>query len=132
MAAIKGKDTQPEVIVRGTVHAMGYRYRLHFKSLPGTPDLVFPGRRKIIEVRGCFWHRHPGCFRAATPGTRWEFWQAKFQATLDRDARNLASLEAAGWTIMVVWECEVKDRNLADRLRDFLGPKGSAAPPNMV
>lgn len=122
MAAITGKNTQPEILVRRLAHSMGYRYRLHAKGLPGRPDVVFPGRRKIIEVRGCFWHRHPGCILAATPGTRPDFWQAKFQATVARDIRNLAALEASGWKVMVIWECEVKDAQLMDRLRMFLGP----------
>jgi DNA mismatch endonuclease Vsr len=104
---------------------MGYRYRLHATNLPGRPDLVFPGRRKVIEVRGCFWHRHPGCAFAAMPGTRSDFWQAKFQATVARDARNLAALEASGWAVMVIWECELKDPHLADRMRTFLGPPRS-------
>lgn len=125
MAAITGKNTQPEIKVRRAAHSMGYRYRVHAKGLPGRPDMVFSSRRKVIEVRGCFWHRHPGCVLAATPGTRCDFWLAKFQATVARDARNLAALEASGWVVMVIWECEVKDMNLADRLRTYLGPPRS-------
>ncbi len=132
MAAIAGKDTQPEIAVRRIAHRLGYRYRLHVKDLPGRPDLVFPGRRKIIEVRGCFWHRHPGCILSATPATRRDFWQAKFQATVARDARNLAALEASGWAVMVVWECEISDEHLVDRLRTFLGPLRDAAGANFV
>lgn len=122
MAAITGKNTRPEMIVRRLVHRMGYRYRLHAANLPGRPDLVFPGRRKIIEVRGCFWHRHPGCALTATPATRSDFWQAKFQATVSRDACNLIALEASGWAVMVIWECELKNPLLANRIRTFLGP----------
>ena len=124
MAAISGKNTRPEILVRGVAHRMGYRFRLHDKELPGRPDIVFPGRRRIIEVRGCFWHRHPGCFCSASPGTRAQFWQAKFLATVARDARNLASLEELGWKVMVVWECEADDDRLSERLRGFLGPPG--------
>jgi DNA mismatch endonuclease Vsr len=123
MAAIRGRNTQPEIKIRQILHSGGYRYRLHSKGLPGRPDIVLPARRKIIEVRGCFWHRHSRCPLAATPQTRQDFWKAKFQATVARDARNLARLEACGWAVMVIWECELKDANLADRLRTFLGPK---------
>jgi DNA mismatch endonuclease Vsr len=126
MAAIRGKNTEPEITVRRILSAGGYRYRLHLKSLPGRPDIVFPARRKIIEVRGCFWHRHPGCTLAATPRTRQDFWSAKFRATVARDARNLARLEASGWAVMVLWECELRHANLADRLWTFLGPSRSA------
>ncbi|MBW4095965.1 MAG: DNA mismatch endonuclease Vsr [Acidobacteria bacterium] len=122
MAAIKGKDTKPEMLVRRVVHRAGYRYHLHVKRLPGSPDMVFFRRRKIIEIRGCFWHRHHGCVLAATPNTRAHFWQAKFQATEARDARNLAALRAGGWQVMVIWECEVKDPLLMNRLQAFLGP----------
>jgi DNA mismatch endonuclease Vsr len=111
---------------------MGYRYRLHAKGLPGRPDIVFPGRRKIVEVRGCFWHRHPGCGRAATPTTRAGFWRAKFQATVARDADNLALLQASGWAVMIIWECEVKDANLAERLRNFLGPPRAHQQPSCL
>jgi DNA mismatch endonuclease Vsr len=123
MAAITGKDTRPEMAVRQLVHRMGYRYRLHVRDLPGRPDMVFPARRKLIEIRGCFWHRHPGCRFAATPATRHGFWQAKFEATVARDARNLAMLESVGWQVLVIWECEIRDPRLADRLRTFLGPR---------
>lgn len=122
MAAIAGKDTQPEMVIRRALHGMGFRYRLHVAGLPGRPDIVFAGRRKVIEIRGCFWHRHPGCARTATPATRREFWQAKFNTTIARDARNLTALEAAGWSVLVIWECEIGDADLAKRLQCFLGP----------
>ena len=121
MAAISGKNTQPELLVRSLVHGMGYRYRIHVRGLPGRPDLVFASRRKIIEVRGCFWHRHPGCVYAATPRTRTDFWRAKFEATVARDACNIKALEASGWSVMVVWECQIADIHLAKRLQAFLG-----------
>jgi DNA mismatch endonuclease, patch repair protein len=124
MSAISGRDTQPEIAVRRLAHRLGYRFRLHERNLPGRPDLVFPSRRKIIEVRGCFWHRHPGCGLAATPKTRLGFWQAKFDATVKRDARNIATLSAKGWQVMVIWECEVNDALLPNRLTAFLGKRG--------
>lgn len=122
MAAIAGKNTQPEMLVRRLAHSIGYRYRLHVKDLPGRPDIVFPARRKIIEIRGCFWHRHINCGRATTPATRADFWDDKFRATVARDARNTDTLQASGWAVMVIWECEVKNSELKDRLLAFLGP----------
>ncbi len=122
MAAVTGKDTTPEMRVRRLAHHMGYRYRLHVAELPGRPDLVFPGRRKIIEVRGCFWHRHLGCKRTANPRTRTIFWERKFRDTVARDARNLAMLEQSGWRVLVVWECETTAPELSTRLRLFLDP----------
>jgi DNA mismatch endonuclease Vsr len=137
MAAIRGPNTKPELVVRRTAHALGYRYRLHAPELPGRPDIVFPQLRRLIEVRGCFWHRHPGCVKAASPATRREFWQAKFADTVERDARNDAALRAGGWSVLVLWEWETNDPSLGDRLRAFLGtspnpatvPDGSVRPP---
>lgn len=120
MAAIRGKNTGPELIVRKLVHSMGYRYTIHNKNLPGRPDVVFPSRRKIIDVRGCFWHRHFECRLAAVPRTRQDFWLAKFQATIARDERNLAELNAAGWNVLIVWQCEIRDEHLIERLQAFL------------
>ena len=127
MAAIKGKDTQPEMRVRRALHFAGYRYRLHVRYLPGRPDIVFPARRKIIEIRGCFWHRHSGCIFAANPRTRSDFWHGKFQATIARDARNLAALQAAGWQVMIIWECEVKDPRLFARRTMGPWPNGNGS-----
>ena len=124
MQANRGKDTAPEIRVRQMLHAMGYRFRLHRKDLPGRPDIVFPTRNKIVEVRGCFWHRHAGCAFAAVPATRAAFWQAKFQSTVARDAANLAALANAGWKVMVLWECELAEPEIRKRLRSFLGPPG--------
>lgn len=124
MQAIRGTDTKPEMAVRRLLHGKGYRYRLHRRDLPGKPDLVFPARRKIIEVRGCFWHRHSGCRSASTPATRSDYWQTKFATNVARDERNLAALRAAGWSVLVVWECEVANPSLARRLTGFLGPPG--------
>lgn len=122
MGRVRGKDTVPEMVVRRTAHAMGYRFRLHRRDLPGSPDLVFPSKRSVVFVHGCFWHRHPGCRRASNPSARQDFWQAKFQRNVDRDRRNEAELRAAGWQVLVVWECDTKNtEQLRDRLRQFLG-----------
>ena len=122
MARIGSKDTKPELLVRKLLHGMGYRYRLHRRDLPGTPDICFPGRRKVVFVHGCFWHRHDGCKRATTPGTRRSYWERKFKGNVVRDRRNLADLEHLGWEALVVWECETADLPaLAERLREFLG-----------
>ena len=122
MSRVGSKDTGPEMRVRQTAHALGYRYRLHARDLPGSPDLVFRGRRKVIFVHGCYWHRHPGCKRASMPSTRREYWQAKFDRNVARDADAEAALREAGWDVLVVWECETKDADaLAARLSTFLG-----------
>ena len=123
LSAVTGKNTAPELRVRQMLHAMGYRFRLHRRNLPGTPDIVLPGRREIVEVRGCFWHRHPdpGCRNAVLPKTRADWWAAKLAGTVARDERNLAALRDAGWSVLVLWECETKDlAGLEDRLLSFL------------
>lgn len=109
MAAIRGKDTNPEKAVRSLVHRMGYRYRLHAKDLPGKPDLVFPSLRKVIFVHGCFWHRHNRCELARLPKSRLEFWLPKLEANKRRDARCRRALTALGWSSLVIWECELRD-----------------------
>ena len=123
LAAVGGKDTAPELRVRRLLHGMGFRYRLHRRDLPGTPDIVLSGRRKIIEVRGCFWHRHPdpACRNAVFPKTRAEWWAEKLARTVARDERNWAALRERGWRVLVVWECETADENvLRPRLTAFL------------
>lgn len=130
MASVHSKDTKPEIVTRSMLHAMGYRFRLHRKDLPGRPDIVFPSRRKVIEIRGCFWHRHsdPTCRNAVLPRTRTEFWKAKLSANVSRDNRNEAALSALGWEVLVLWECELRDRaKVSVRLREFLGMPGSSA-----
>ena len=107
MAAVRGKDTRPEMILRRELHARGFRYRLHDRRLPGTPDLVF--RRALCFVHGCFRHRHAGCRYATTPATRTEFWQAKFDANVTRDRRDRCALLDAGWRVATVWECALKN-----------------------
>lgn len=119
MAAIRSQDTGPEIAVRRIVHRLGYRYRLHVRSLPGSPDLVFPSRRKVIFVHGCFWHRHPRCHRSTSPKTREVFWQTKFTSNVARDVAARQQLKADGWAILVVWECEIKS-GLTERLQNFL------------
>lgn len=119
MAKVRGKNTKPEMAVRRAAHALGLRFRLHRRDLPGTPDLVFPGRRTAIFVHGCFWHRHHGCSKAgAAPKTRTEFWQAKFDRNMARDARNADALRDAGWNVVTIWECETRHpEKLTDQLR---------------
>ncbi len=122
MQQVKSVDTGPEMIVRRLLFSLGYRYRLHGKKLPGKPDLVFAGRRKVVFVHGCFWHGHDCKRGARIPATRAEYWTAKVIRNKDRDARNASSLEQAGWDVLTVWECELKDRVvLAERLTHFLG-----------
>jgi DNA mismatch endonuclease (patch repair protein) len=123
MALIRGTDTGPELVVRRIVHSMGFRYRLHVKTLPGKPDLVFPRLRKVILVHGCFWHRHrkKTCTLARLPKSRVEFWQSKLEGNRLRDQTIKRSLRKAGWSILEVWECEMKNFDaLRRRLRYFL------------
>lgn len=122
MARIRSKDTAPEMKVRKAAHSMGYRYRLHSKHLPGRPDLVFPGRRSVIFVHGCFWHRHEGCPDCSQPRSRQDYWMPKFEATKARDRRAVSLLEASGWKVLTVWDCETVDTGgLRVRLAAFLG-----------
>lgn len=121
MARVRSKDTKPEMLVRRVTHGMGYRYRLHDKKLPGCPDLVFRRRCKVIFVHGCFWHRHRNCALARLPKSRRDFWTPKLNANRKRDERNLRELTKAGWSALVIWECEIGDTDaLAQRIRDFL------------
>lgn len=123
MANIKGKDTKPEMLVRRLLFAHGYRYRLHAAGLPGTPDLVFRGRRKAIFVNGCFWHSHSCPNGTRRPQTNPEFWQAKRDRTVERDAQALALLHELGWGTITVWECELKALDqVSAALFGFLGP----------
>ncbi|MGB8768255.1 MAG: DNA mismatch endonuclease Vsr [Candidatus Korobacteraceae bacterium] len=121
MRAVRSCDTQPERVVRRVSHGLGYRFRLHVDSLPGRPDLVFAGRRKVIFVHGCFWHHHSCKHGAQTPKTNTAFWTTKIAKNVKRDAETLLRLKAAGWRSLVVWECETKTQErLAARLRRFL------------
>jgi len=124
MGRVRQKNSRPEMIVRRAAHALGYRFRLHSRSLPGTPDLVFPGLGKIILVHGCFWHRHRGCPRTTTPKTRARFWTNKFAENRKRDARVARRLKALGWEVLIVWECQTFDRaSLRHRVSAFLAAK---------
>ncbi|WP_087086438.1 very short patch repair endonuclease [Caballeronia catudaia] len=128
MARVRSKNSSPEMVVRRLVHSAGYRFRLHRRDLPGTPDLVFPGRNKVIFVHGCFWHRHEGCALARIPKTRVDFWTAKLDANRERDERSISALRALGWEVLVLWECELVDgTSLLRRLVAFLGPTTASA-----
>ncbi len=122
MGRVKGADTKPEMVVRRLVHAMGYRYRLHSRDLPGKPDIVFRRKKKVIFVHGCFWHRHPGCKLARIPKSRLDFWVPKLEGNRERDIRNQGTLRRMGWRVLVIWECEIGDRGeLGNRIEEFLG-----------
>jgi DNA mismatch endonuclease (patch repair protein) len=137
MSRIRGKDTKPELLVRSLLHGMGVRFRLqgrvsvrlHPKGvLPGKPDVVLAGRRTVVFVHGCFWHRHPGCKVATMPSSNVEFWQRKFDRNVENDRKHKLALLALGWRVVVLWECELKDRaRLEARLRKALG-LGAAEP----
>jgi DNA mismatch endonuclease (patch repair protein) len=121
MAAIRCKDTRPEMTVRRIAHRLGYRYRLHVRELPGSPDLVFPRLRKLILVHGCFWHMHACRYGRVTPRTRPDFWQTKRTGNVSRDRRTVRKLRRDGWRVLVIWECQVRDQEqLAARLSEFL------------
>jgi DNA mismatch endonuclease, patch repair protein len=121
MRRIRSKGMKPEMIVRRLVHAMGYRYRLHSPSLPGRPDLVFSRLKKIIEVRGCFWHQHDGCIDSHIPKSRTDYWLPKLAGNRERDRKNLSELRRLGWRVLILWECEIgSSTRLATRLQRFL------------
>lgn len=121
MRAVKSRDTKPEMLVRRTVHGMGYRYRLHRKDLPGKPDLVFPKHRKAIFVHGCFWHGHDCSRGARIPKSNRSYWQKKIGRNKDRDAKSLSEMARQGWSVLTVWECQMRDEPaLHSRLRRFL------------
>jgi DNA mismatch endonuclease (patch repair protein) len=120
MRAIRSKGMRPELAVRSLAHKLGYRFRLHRKDLPGKPDLVFPSRRKVIFVHGCFWHSH-GCKISHAPKSNLEYWMPKLARNLTRDQRSIAALTESGWKSLVIWECETKDEtSLAKGLKRFL------------
>jgi DNA mismatch endonuclease (patch repair protein) len=125
MSRVRGKNTKPELVVRGLVRAMGYGYRLHVRDLPGCPDLVFLGRKKVIFVHGCFWHRHEGCPMCRLPKTRLDFWVPKLEGNRQRDLENQVRLREQGWDTLIIWECQLRNKlTLAVRIKVFLeGPK---------
>lgn len=123
MSRVRGRDTKPELLVRRMTHGLGYRFRLYRRDLPGTPDLVFPGRRKVIFVHGCFWHGHPDpdCPLARLPKSKLDFWIPKLETNRKRDEASLARLADLGWETLVIWECQTRDRGLLEvKIREFL------------
>ena len=120
MSRVKGRDTRPELAVRKIAFALGYRYRLNCKYLPGKPDLAFRRYHKVIFVHGCFWHRH-GCVNATTPASNLTYWQAKFAKNVARDKRTYCQLKILGWQYLVIWECQLKNHGrVAARIKRFL------------
>jgi DNA mismatch endonuclease, patch repair protein len=122
MRRIKSKNTKPEVLLRSLLYGQGYRFRIHRKDLPGKPDLVFAGRRKVIFVHGCFWHQHPGCREGRLPGTRQEYWQPKLGRNVERDTHHRQQLNEMGWDVLVIWECELAAQrtDTLDKIGAFL------------
>jgi DNA mismatch endonuclease (patch repair protein) len=121
MSKIKGKNTEPERVVRSLLHRMGYRFRIHRADLPGKPDIVLSKYKVVIFVHGCFWHHHRDCKYAYEPKTRAEFWKNKFKKNAERDQKIKTELSKMGWRVGVVWECETRDKNmLSCRLRSLL------------
>lgn len=121
MSRIRARDTKPELVVRRMLHSMGYRFRLHRNDLPGTPDIVLPRHRKIVEVRGCYWHSHSCRYGSVEPKTNREFWRKKRAGNVQRDKRNLCELRRLGWSVLIIWECEIGDEEkLTRRLLRFL------------
>jgi DNA mismatch endonuclease (patch repair protein) len=121
MRQVRGKDTKPELMVRRMLHRLGYRYRLHVRELPGCPDLVFPGRKKVVFINGCYWHGHT-CEAAALPASNRAYWKGKQERNAARDKRNTGALRRAGWGVATVWECEIKKaERVQARLVRFLG-----------
>lgn len=122
MRQIRSKDTAPELFLRQLLHRSGYRFRLHRKDLPGKPDLVFPARRKVIFLHGCFWHQHPGCAQGRIPGSRRDYWEPKLVRNRERDGLVQAALKQQGWGALTIWECELERDGLRilNKLRRFL------------
>ena len=120
MGRVRSKGTAPELAVRRVLRELGIGYRIHVRSLPGTPDIACLGRRKVVFVNGCFWHQHPGCRRSSLPKTNTAFWEAKLHRNTSRDESTRARLEALGWRALVVWECEIHEPALRETLARFL------------
>ena len=120
MSRIRGSNTKPEIEVRSMLHGMGYRFRLHRRDLPGTPDIVLPGRAAVVFVHGCFWHQHVGCKKATIPLQNADFWMRKLTANCQRDIRNREDLQKMGWNVLVIWECQRK-RDTEPALQDLVG-----------
>lgn len=130
MSRIRGKDTKPEMVIRRGLHARGFRYRLHDRTLPGRPDLVFPKYHAAVFIHGCFWHAH-GCALSKPPATRQDFWQTKLSANEARDRRAVSALLADGWRVLVIWECALRGRlrqkeaMVLDRAAAFIADAGA-------
>lgn len=121
MARIRSKDTRPEKLVRQMLFAMGHRFRIHRKDLPGCPDIAFLSKKKAIFVNGCFWHQHPGCPRATLPATNQAYWLPKLERNKQRDDKAIKELEQRQWKVLTIWECETREINaLQKRLKEFL------------
>lgn len=121
MGRVASKNTVPEIKLRKLIFSMGFRYRLHCNDLPGRPDIVFLGRKKVIFVHGCFWHGHPNCKASKLPETRKEFWRTKISSNQERDKKNIKELENLGWKVLIVWQCELKDvLNITEKIKLFL------------
>jgi DNA mismatch endonuclease (patch repair protein) len=133
MALVRSKDTKPEMLVRRLVHGMGYRYRLHDRRVPGAPDLVFPNRRGVVFIHGCFWHGHDCRRGSRVPATNRDYWLQKIGRNRARDTKVLAELACKGWNSLVIWECELRDRpTLSRRIAAFLGPVRSTSPRGLL
>ncbi|WP_227834099.1 very short patch repair endonuclease [Nocardia macrotermitis] len=126
MRSVRSQDTGPEMAVRRYLHAAGLRYRLHDRSLPGKPDIVFPSRRVIVFVHGCFWHQHLGCPASARPASNTEYWTRKLDRNIERDIRNRSELEAHGWSVFTVWECQIRHEDTLSQLVDCISSHSSA------
>ncbi|WP_313335436.1 very short patch repair endonuclease, partial [Sphingobium yanoikuyae] len=123
MSRIRGKDTKPELKMRRALHALGLRFRLHRRDLPGTPDIVLPRWNAVIDIRGCFWHRHAGCRYATMPSSNVTFWKTKFTSNVTRDNRTSESLDKLGWRVAILWECSIRregENRIAHRLLEWL------------
>ena len=122
MARIRSKNMKPEMVVRSAAHRLGYRFRLHRQDLPGKPDLVFPSRRAVIFVHGCFWHLHRGCREGRIPDSRQDYWRPKLTGNVKRDKQNRKKLVEMGWRVLTIWECEIADANWLNKcLNGYLG-----------
>lgn len=121
MSSVKQRHTKPEITVRKLLHRLGYRFRLHSKKLPGTPDIVLPKYKSVIFVHGCFWHQHKGCRKSRRPTSNVEFWNEKLDKNIERDNRKESELKNAGWKVLTVWDCEIKDEDLLiEKVKNFL------------
>ncbi len=121
MSSVKQRHTKPEIAVRKILHRLGYRFRLHNKKLPGTPDIVLPKYKSVIFVHGCFWHQHEGCRKARRPTSNVEFWNEKLDKNIERDSRKEAELKNSGWKVLTIWDCEIKNEDLLiEKVKNFL------------